>query len=153
MAVLNGGSGTPLLRLLAELAATVCVEALTFTALCTRPQASELVSPQAYGELRIATRAALVWAQAVPGHRTRTPPCSTGCAGTTEAWLITAAAAAIVTAGCRIVLSWQAVFALAGHPRPMHGLKIDRGAQPSTPGLRSSRTPAAGITSSAPSGQ
>jgi putative copper resistance protein D len=53
--------GTPLLRLLAELAATVGLGALAFITFCTRPQPSGLVSPQAYGELRIAARAGLLW--------------------------------------------------------------------------------------------
>ncbi|HEX8933710.1 MAG TPA: cytochrome c oxidase assembly protein [Pseudonocardiaceae bacterium] len=123
--------GTPLLRLLAELAATVCLGALAFTALCTRPQPSGLVSPQAYDELRIATRAALIWGISalllVPFSAADTVGLGLSRVITPEhllaqldaleqpkAWLITAAAAAIVTVGCRTVLFWQTVFALTG---------------------------------------
>ncbi|MBV9144127.1 MAG: bifunctional copper resistance protein CopD/cytochrome c oxidase assembly protein [Pseudonocardiales bacterium] len=123
--------GTPLLRLLADLAATVCVGALTFAASCTRPQPSGLISAQAYGELRIATHAALVWGMSAlllvpfsaadtvglalsrviaPGHLLT----QLDALEQPKAWLITAAVAAMVAAGCRAVLSWRAVFALGG---------------------------------------
>jgi cytochrome c oxidase assembly factor CtaG/putative copper export protein len=123
--------GTPLLRLLADLAATVCVGALAFAASCTRPQPSGLVSAQAYGELRVATRAALVWGMSAlllvpfsaadtvglglsrviaPGHLLT----QLDALEQPKAWLITAVVAAMVAAGCRAVLSWRAVFALGG---------------------------------------
>lgn len=121
--------GTPLLRLLADLAATVCIGALAFAVFCTRPQSSGLVSAQAYGELRIATRAALVWGMSAlllvpftaadtaglalsrviaPGHLLAL----LDVLEQPKAWLVTAALAATVAAGCRTVLSWQAVFVL-----------------------------------------
>lgn len=123
--------GTPLLRLLADLAATVCVGALAFAAFCTRPQSSGLVSPQAYGELRIATRAALVWGMSalllVPFSAADTVGLALSrviapahlltqldALEQPKAWLITAAIVAIVAAGCRTVLSWQSVFVLGG---------------------------------------
>jgi cytochrome c oxidase assembly factor CtaG/putative copper export protein len=123
--------GTLLLRLLADLAATVCVGALAFAVFCTRPQSSGLVSAQAYGELRVATRAALVWGMSAlllvpftaadaaglvlsrviaPGHLLA----QLDALEQPKAWLITAVVAALVAAGCRTVLSWQAVFALGG---------------------------------------
>jgi len=123
--------GTPLLRLLADLAAIVCVGALAFAVFCTRPQSSGLVSAQAYGELRIATRAALVWGMSAlllvpftaadtaglalsrviaPGHLLA----QLDALEEPKAWLVTAVVAAVVAAGCRTVLSWQAVFVLGG---------------------------------------
>ena len=123
--------GTPLLRLLAELAATVGLGALAFITFCTRPQPSGLVSPQAYGELRIAARAGLAWTMTavllVPFSAADTVGLGLAQVIAPEhlltqldaleqpkAWLITAVAAAMLTAGCRTVLSWQAVFALVG---------------------------------------
>lgn len=123
--------GTPLLRLLADLAATVCVGALACAVFCTRPQSSGLVSAQAYGELRVATRAALVWGVSAlllvpfsaadtvgfalsrviaPGHLLA----QLDALEQPKAWLVTAVLAAVLAAGCRTVLSWQAVFALGG---------------------------------------
>ena len=53
--------GAPLLRLVVDVAATVCVGALVFAGFFTRPQPSGLVSPSGYAALRTAARAAVVW--------------------------------------------------------------------------------------------
>jgi putative copper resistance protein D len=53
--------GTPLLRLLVDIAGTVCALSLAFVACCTRPRSSEHRSATGYAALRTACRWAAVW--------------------------------------------------------------------------------------------
>lgn len=113
--------GVPLLRLAANLAATVCVGALGFTACCTRPQRSGLLSGPAYGEIRVAGWAAAAWCVAaaalVPFSAAVTAGVPLQTASThlvtllgvlepPRAWLLTAGLALVVALGCR-ALTWR----------------------------------------------
>lgn len=123
--------GAPLLRLAADLAATVCVGALAFVVFCTRPQASGVVSPEAYREVRIAGWSAMVWwlsavalvpvsaadTAGVPLHQVLTPQPLVTLLGATEppkAWLVSAVVVLVVTLGCRAALHWPALVMLLG---------------------------------------
>ncbi len=123
--------GAPLLRLVAEIAATVCVGALVFTAFFTRPQPSGLVAPSGYAALRTARRAALVWAVAAallwPFDAAATAGVSlrrvltvdgltvlTGALEGPKAWLISAVVAGVLAVACRRTLRWQPTLVLAG---------------------------------------
>lgn len=116
--------GAPLLRLLADVAATVCLGALAFAVCCTRPQPSGIVSPVAYGELRVAAQAGAAWAvcslllvplsaadvAGQPLSNVLVPAHFASLLGAVEpprAWLLTAAAAIVVAVGTRMTLRWQ----------------------------------------------
>jgi putative copper resistance protein D len=123
--------GTPLLRLVVDVAAAACTGALVFAAFFTRAQPSGLVSPPAYAALRTATRSATVWALAalllwpfdaaatagLPLRRVLTIHGLTTLTDTLEgprAWLLTAAVTAVLAVACRRTLRWQPTLLLAG---------------------------------------
>lgn len=122
--------GTPLLRLGTVLAAIVCVGALAFLVCCTRPQPSGFVCSVGYGQLRVASRSAGVWALGslllVPfraGHVSGTPLSEVlvpknmlGLVQALEeprAWLLTAATSSVIAVGCWISLRWQSAVVLS----------------------------------------
>lgn len=53
--------GTPLLRAVADLAATLCTGALAYAACCSVPRRNGLLSPDGYAALRGAGRCAIAW--------------------------------------------------------------------------------------------
>ncbi|HEX4222736.1 MAG TPA: copper resistance protein CopD, partial [Pseudonocardiaceae bacterium] len=53
--------GTPLLRVVADIAATLCVGSLIFAGCFTRPQSSGLLSPGGFAAVRDSARWAVVW--------------------------------------------------------------------------------------------
>lgn len=123
--------GTPVLRLAAEVFATVCVGSLAFAVFCTSPQPSGSISAEAYRELRIAAGSAACWgvtaALLVPFSAADTAglPLATAIAPQhlpdlvvamepPKAWLLTAVAGLAVAAGCRAVLRWQSAVGLLG---------------------------------------
>ncbi|GGK99779.1 cytochrome c oxidase assembly protein [Mangrovihabitans endophyticus] len=121
--------GTPVLRLAADAAATVCVGALVYAAFLTRPQPSGVIGAAAFAALRTAARAAAGWAVAalllwpfdaaatvglpVPdlltGGRIVT---ATGALEGPKAWLCTAAVAGTLAVACARTLRWRATFGL-----------------------------------------
>lgn len=115
---------TPLVRLLADVAATVCLGSLAFGVCCTRPQSSGLVSPVAYRELRVTAPAATTWAVCsllmvplsaadVAGAPLRdvVPPLHLisllNVAEPPRAWLLTTMVAIVIAVGSRMTLRWQ----------------------------------------------
>lgn len=122
--------GAPLLRLLVDGSATVCVGGLVFAGFFTRPQPSGLVSPSGYAATRTAGRAALVWliaavvlwpfdAAATSGLPLRqvlnmhAMSALTGAQESSKAWLATIATVAIVAVGCRLTVRWQPTLILS----------------------------------------
>jgi cytochrome c oxidase assembly factor CtaG/putative copper export protein len=123
--------GAPLARLVADLAATVCLGSLAYAVFFTAPQAGGGVSPAAYAALRTAGRWATGWCVAalllvpldaaqtagLPLTRVLTPGGLTALVGALEgpkAWLGAAAVVAAVAAGCRWTLRWRPVAGLLG---------------------------------------
>ncbi len=124
--------GTPVLKLLADLSAAVCVGSLAFAVLFTRPQRSGQVCAGAFAELRMAGASAWVWSASaltlVPFSAADTagspltevvvPGQLIGLLGALEtprAWLMTALVAVIVAVGCRAALRWvSALWLLVG---------------------------------------
>lgn len=123
--------GTPVLRLLSDVAGAICVGALGFTGLGIRPRASGLVSAPGYAEVRVAGRAATAWAvlavllvpwsaadtAGLPLRTVLDPAALAGLLGASEepkAWLVTAVTVAAVALGCRLVLRWQPALVLLG---------------------------------------
>lgn len=119
--------GTPVLRLIADLAGMTCAGCLAFVVFCTRPRQVDLLSGAAYGEVRLAGVAAWVWGGCalalVPFSAADTAgvPLSqalahlSGFIGALEgpkAWLVTAALAIAVAVTARLVLRWQPVAGL-----------------------------------------
>jgi cytochrome c oxidase assembly factor CtaG/putative copper export protein len=123
--------GAPVLRLVSDAAATVCLGSLVFAVCFAGPQRSGVLSAQGYAALRMAGRWATAWFLAsltlVPFDMGDTagmglsavlsPGSFFGMLGALEepkAWLMTAAAALIVAIGCRIALYWQPTVGLLG---------------------------------------
>ena len=121
----------PVVRLVVDVAAVLCVGSAVFAAFYTKPDPTGLIAPAAYASLRTAGRAAFVWAvaaivewpldaAATAGLPLRTVLSPAGLFGLTgalessKAWLTTAAAAAIVAAVASRVLRWQPSVAVAG---------------------------------------
>jgi len=116
--------GTPLLRLVNDVAATLCVGSLAFAGFFTRPKSSGLLSAGGYAALRDASRWALVWVLAAlllvvfdtadtagqslgdvlsPAHLFGL----IGALEETKAWLVTAVLAAVVAIVGRTALRWR----------------------------------------------
>jgi putative copper resistance protein D len=123
--------GAPLLRLIVDLSATVCVGGLVFAAFFTRPGAGGGISPAGYAALRSSGRSAVVWLVAVAvlwpldAAATAGLPLSrvlgvsamstlTGALEGPKAWLVTMFAVAVVAAGCRWTLRWSSTLVLVG---------------------------------------
>lgn len=123
--------GTPVLRLVTDLAAVVCTGCLAFVGWCTRPQPSGAVSADGYAQLCVAARAAAVWCAGallmVPfsaGDSTGTPLGEVfvpehllGLVAALEepsAWLMTAGAALVIAVGSRVALRWHSAVGLSG---------------------------------------
>lgn len=121
--------GAPLLRLVSQVAATLCTGGLAFSACFTAASASGLVSADGYAALRNAGRWATVWfltaAALVPFDAANTagqplsdvlrPANLLGLVDALEgpkAWLLTAGIALVVAIGCHTTLRWQPVVAL-----------------------------------------
>src|SRR5699024_1439443 len=115
---------TPVVRLLADISAAMCLGSLAFGVCCTRPQSSGLVSPIAYRELHVAAVSGAVWAGCallmVPlsaadvGGQQLTevlPPqhlvALVEAAEPPRAWLLSALVATVVAVGARLTLRWQ----------------------------------------------
>lgn len=122
---------TPLLRLAAEAAATLCVGSLVAAAFFSgSPQTSGLVSPRGYAWLRAAGRWALAWLVIVlvllpfdaadtgglPVKRVLSPVAMAALVSALEgpkAWLVVALLVAVVAVGCRVALHWTSTVVLA----------------------------------------
>ncbi|MFY1702922.1 cytochrome c oxidase assembly protein [Micromonospora sp. WMMA1923] len=117
-------TATPIVRLVANAGATVCVGALVFATFLTRPQATGVVAPIGYAALRTAARSALVWFLAalamapldaadkagVPLRRAVDPAAFVtlvDALGAPRAWLVSALCAGAVAVGCRRTLQWR----------------------------------------------
>ncbi|MEV8609590.1 cytochrome c oxidase assembly protein [Amycolatopsis sp. NPDC051373] len=115
--------GAPVVRLVADFAAVICVGSLAYTVFCTRPRPSGSVGPDAYRELRVASAAAACWMLAalveVPLSAANAAGLRLGdvlvpehlidLMGATEeprAWLVTAVLAAVTALGARGALRW-----------------------------------------------
>ncbi|MDX3191754.1 cytochrome c oxidase assembly protein [Streptomyces sp. MN03-5084-2B] len=118
--------GTPVVRLLADLAAAVCLGSLAFASL-TAPRRSGLMAADAYRVRGTAACAAAVWAVAaaveIPlaaadtaGLRLadvlRHLPALLGAMEGPRAWLITAALAAVIAVAARTALRWPTLVVL-----------------------------------------
>ncbi|HEX3782905.1 MAG TPA: cytochrome c oxidase assembly protein [Pseudonocardiaceae bacterium] len=116
--------GTPLLRLVCDLAATLCVGSLAFASCFTRPKDSGLLSSGGYAAVRDASRWALVWVIAAlllvvfdtadTSGQTLSDVLSPahlfgliGALEETKAWLVTAVLAAVVAIAGRTALRWR----------------------------------------------
>ncbi len=116
--------GTPLLRLIADIAGTLCVGSLIFASCFTRPQASGLLSPGGFAAVRDAARWAIVWVLAAvflvvfdaadtSGQSlgdVLSPDHLFGLIGALEeakAWLITAGFAVVLALFSRYALRWR----------------------------------------------
>ncbi|MEU0529047.1 cytochrome c oxidase assembly protein [Amycolatopsis tolypomycina] len=118
--------GTPVVRLLADLAGAACVGSLAFACM-TASRRSGFVTADAYRERGVAARAAAVWAVAaavevplsaadtaglpltdVLGHL----PALLGAMEGPRAWLLTALLAAAVAVAARAALRWPTLVAL-----------------------------------------
>jgi putative copper resistance protein D len=123
--------GTPLLRLLVDLSATLCTGSLACTAFCSRPDSTGALTPLGYATLRDAARWAVLWAVATlllipfdvadtagqPLADTLAPAhlvALTGALEEPKAWLVTAVVAVLVAVGGRLTLRWQPAVALLG---------------------------------------
>jgi putative copper resistance protein D len=123
--------GTPLLRFVADLAATLCTGSLVFAACFTTRRENGRLAPGGYAAVRWAGRWALVWLVAalalVPfdvGDSVGEPLSDVlpdghlfGLLGGLEeprAWLVTALVALAVAVGTRLALRWATTVALAG---------------------------------------
>jgi putative copper resistance protein D len=116
--------GTPLLRLVADIAATLCIGSLIFASCFTRPQSSGLLSPGGFAAVRDTARWAVVWLVASvllvvfdtadtsgqPLADVLSPDHLFGLIGAleeTKAWLVTAVLAAAVALFGRFALRWR----------------------------------------------
>lgn len=116
--------GGPLLRLVTDLAATVCTGALAFVVFLTGPQASGTVSAFGYAQLQVAARAGWVWCAGalalVPVSAGDVAGVSLGTVASPEhlggllvaleqprGWLLSAGLALVVALGCQLALSWR----------------------------------------------
>lgn len=116
--------GTPVLRVIADIAATLCVGSLIFAGAFTRPQTSGLLSPGGFAATRDAARWAVVWVVAsvllvvfdtadTAGQSlgdVLSPAHLLGLIGAleeTKAWLVTAVIALIVAVFARFALRWR----------------------------------------------
>jgi putative copper resistance protein D len=117
--------GTPLLRFVVDLAATLCTGSLVFAVCFTGPRERGRLSPGGYDAVRWAARWALSWLVAtlvlVPfdvADQTGQPPTRfwhlLGALEEPRAWLVTAVAVLVVAAGTRATLRWPTTVALAG---------------------------------------
>ncbi|WP_461142918.1 cytochrome c oxidase assembly protein [Salinifilum aidingensis] len=121
--------GTPVLRLVTELAAVVCLGALAFATCCTRAQSSGTVTAPAYAQLRVAGRTGIAWCAGalllvpfsaaeqagVPLREALVPEQLLGllpALETPRAWLVTAVLAAVVAFGARTALAWRSAAGL-----------------------------------------
>ena len=123
--------GTPLLRVIADIAATLCVGSLVFAACFTRPQSTGLLSPAGFAAVRDTARWALVWLVAAvllvvfdtadtsgqslgdvlsPAHLFSL----IGALEETKAWLVTAVLAAVLALLSRFALRWRSAVYLVG---------------------------------------
>ena len=126
----------PLLRLCADIAATVCVGALAFAALFTTGDAEGWLTPRAYAAVLSAGRWATLWCVAAAAlvfveaadqsGRPLSAPLSGEMSGASLAgvlglwaametpigWLVTAITALVVGFSCRMVLRWRPTLAL-----------------------------------------
>ncbi|WP_156096136.1 bifunctional copper resistance protein CopD/cytochrome c oxidase assembly protein [Amycolatopsis jejuensis] len=108
---------------MADVSATVCVGALVFVVLCTRPAGSGLLSGPGFGELRWAAAAAMVWLGAavllIPFSAADAAgmplvsalanlPGLMGALEQPKAWGCSALLVLIVAVGARMSLRWQA---------------------------------------------
>lgn len=122
--------GTPVLRLVTDLAAVVCTGCLAFVAWCTRPQPSGAVAADGYAQLCVAARAAAVWcagallmvpfsagdATGTPLGEVLVPEHLLGLFAALEqpsAWLMTAGAALVIAVGSRVALRWHSAVGLS----------------------------------------
>jgi putative copper resistance protein D len=123
--------GTPLLRLVADLAATLCVGSLVFAACFTGPRGDGQLSAGGYAAVRAGTWWGLVWLVAalvlVPFDVSDTvgEPISQvispshlfvllGALEEPRAWLATAVVVLLVVAGARVALRWATTVGVAG---------------------------------------
>lgn len=121
----------PLVRLVVDLAATVCLGSLSLVTFFTRPQRSGSVTPSGYAALRTAVAAAWVWAGAaivmvaldaadqagLPLRRVLTPSAMMTLTGVLEApraWLVTAGCALVVAIGTSRTVRWLPAVGLCG---------------------------------------
>ncbi|HEY2701646.1 MAG TPA: cytochrome c oxidase assembly protein [Pseudonocardiaceae bacterium] len=118
--------GTPVLRVIADIAATLCVGSLIFASAFTRPQSSGLLSPGGFAAVRDTARWAVVWVLASallvifdtadtsgqPLGDVISPEHLFGLIGALEeakAWLVTAVIAVFVAVFARFALRWRSV--------------------------------------------
>lgn len=121
--------GTPLLRLIAVIAGTLCIGSLIFAGCFTRPQSDGLLSPGGFAAVRDTARWGVVWFVAAlllvvfdtadtsgqPLTDVIAPDHLFGLIGAleeTKAWLITAAFAGTVALFGRFILRWRSVIYL-----------------------------------------
>ncbi|MHA6798398.1 cytochrome c oxidase assembly protein [Bounagaea algeriensis] len=121
--------GAPVLRLVTELAAVVCLGALAFVVCCTRARTSGTVTAPGYAQLRVAGHSGIVWCAGalllvpfsaaqqagVPLREALVPEQLLGLLPALEpprAWLIAAALAAVVAFGARTALAWRSAAGL-----------------------------------------
>jgi cytochrome c oxidase assembly factor CtaG/putative copper export protein len=122
--------GTPLLRMVADLAATLCTGALVFAACFTEPRRRGQLTPGGYAAVRSASRWAVLWLVAVlalvpfdvadttgqPLSRVLPVHDLFGLLPALEeprAWLVTAAVVLVLAVGTRATLRWPTTVALA----------------------------------------
>jgi putative copper resistance protein D len=122
--------GTPLLRLVADLAATLCTGSLAFAACFTEPRRGGQLAADGYAAVRSAGRWAVVWLVAalllVPfdvADQTGQPLSDVLPSGhlfgllsaleEPRAWLVTTAVVLVVAVGARATLRWPTTVALA----------------------------------------
>ncbi|WP_089301756.1 cytochrome c oxidase assembly protein [Haloechinothrix alba] len=118
------GYGTVVTRLLADIAAVVCIGSLLLATFLVPPQRTGLVGADGFAALRTAGVAAWAWFIAAVAaalysaadaggrgaHEMFDPTVLVGLVSAVEqpkAWLITASIALVLALGCRLVLSWQ----------------------------------------------
>ena len=114
--------GAPVLRLVSDISAAVCLGALVFVTLFTRPGERGMLTGEGYGEVRCASLAAGVWAVSaallVPFSAADSGglPLSTAVAHLPgllaaleepRAWLCTAVLTLVVSVGTRMTLRWH----------------------------------------------
>jgi putative copper resistance protein D len=124
--------GTPLLRLVNDVAAALCTGGLAFGAFFTRPQGGSL-SPHGYAAVRLSGLWGVVWAataavmvffetansSGLPLSSVASPDAFAGLVSALEGpkgWLLEAVVALVVAIGSRVALTWRPVvglFALA----------------------------------------
>ncbi|HEY3606746.1 MAG TPA: cytochrome c oxidase assembly protein [Pseudonocardiaceae bacterium] len=123
--------GTPLVRLVADLAATLCVGSLVFAACFTRPRADGELSATGYSAVRAATWWGLGWLVTAlvlvpfdisdsvgePISQVIAPNNLFTLLGALEeprAWLVTAVVVVLVVVGARLALRWATTVVVAG---------------------------------------